>query len=206
MTDPFKLYGGSGLAVSPIGQVPQAIGYPLAKVDSQPAGGFDPTTGMVISRILDGVSSTAPQNPAGLGAVNAVQVNFGGAVNTVSDPVMLNSSGVVTINETGTYRIKVALQFGRSGATGTSVLLFRVRVNGVQAGRSIVTKLGNSNDTQYFENDTWITFPAGTLLAFDVMRDPTGSDFGGLFGFTTATGWGDAPSAAIRIERWITTP
>ncbi len=158
-----------------------------------------------IERVLDAVSSTTPQEPTGQGAANAKQIDFGAAVNDGSDPVMIDAAGVLTINETGTYRIKVALQFGRTGASGTSVLLFRVRVNGSQAGRSIVAKLVNSDATQYFENDTWITLPAGTVLAFDVMRDASGSDFGGLFGFdpTTEAGvWNDAPSAALRVERW----
>ena len=96
---------------------------------------------------------------------------------------------------------------GRTGASGTSILLFRVLVNGVQAGRSIVTKLGNADEEQYFENDTWIFLPAGAVLTFEVMRDAAGSNFGGLFGFDpTVDGgneWNDAPSAAIRVEGWV---
>lgn len=123
---------------------------------------------------------------------------------------MVDATGIVTINEAGLYRFKVALQFGRTGASGTSVLLFRVLVNDVQAGRSIVAKLGSAEEEQYFENDTWIYLPATTTLKFQLMRDADGSNFGGLFGFDpTVDGgneWDVAPSAAFRAERLIQTP
>jgi hypothetical protein len=206
MTDPFKLYGATGNAVAPIGQVPQAIGYPLAKVDESPAGGFDPTTDMIISRILDGVATDLVQEPTGVGDANAIQINFGSAVNTISDPVMLSAAGTVTINEAGTYRLKVSLQFGRIGASGVSELLFRVTVNGSQAGRSIVAFVNSANDTQHFENDTWLNVPANTVIAYEIMRDTAGSNFGGLYGYTPTEGWNVAPSAAIRVERWVSAP
>jgi len=168
---------------------------------------FNTTNDINIERLLDGIATADEQDPTGLGPANAMQINFGPAVNDVTDPVMLDELGTVTVNESGLYRIKVALQYGRTGASGTSILLFRVRANDVQAGSSISTKLINSNLTQYFENDTWILLPAGTTLKYDVMRDSSGSNSGGLIGFnpTAAAGaeWNTAPSAAIRIERWV---
>jgi len=204
-----KIYGDLGSATAPIGQVPQGIGFPIAEIETTPTGSFNPTTDMVIDRLLDGVSPTSPQQPAGVGVANQIQITFGAGANTGADPVMLSAAGVLTINETGTYRIKIAMQFGRTGASGTSVLLFRVLVNGTQAGRSIEYKLNSANETSYFENDTWITLPAGTVLTFQLMRDASGSNFGGLFGFdptVEAGSWNSTPSAALRVERWITTP
>ena len=170
------------------------------------AGSFNPTTDMSIERLFDAESDTSAQEPTGLGVANAIQISFGPAIGDSSDPVQIDANGTVTFNQGGTYRIKVALEFGREGASGTSVLLFRVRVNGVQAGRSISTSLPNSNASQYFENDTWLTVPAGVVLRFDVMRDASGTDFGGLFGLApTVDGgneWNDSPSAMIRMERW----
>lgn len=154
-----------------------------------------------IERVIDG-ESTVTQEPTGLGDTNAIQVTFGPGAGGVSLPLTLGADGSLTVNETGLYRIKIALQFGRSGASGTSVLMFRVLLNGTQAGRSVVTKLSNADVTSYFENDTWIYLPAGAVLSFEVTRDSAGSDFGGLF-YTAASGsWNDAPSAALRVERY----
>jgi hypothetical protein len=155
-------------------------------------------------RLLDGLSTTTPQEPSARGEANAVQVDFG-PTNTTNTHVHLAANGAVTFNTSGLYRIKVALQFGRAGASGTSIILFRVLVNGTQAGRSIISKLSSADETQYFENDTWIYFPAGTTLTFEVMRELSGSNFGGLIGFDPtdegAGTWNNAPSAAIRVER-----
>jgi hypothetical protein len=170
-------------------------------------GGFNPTTGISIERLLDAESSSAAQDPTGLGVANEKQVNFGDAVNTGGDPVMLSAAGVLTFNESGLYRIKLSLQFGRSGASGTSELLFKADVGGVQAGRSIFAKLSNASEEQYIENDSWLQLPATTEITYFVMRDANGNDSGGLIGITpTVDGgneWNDAPSASIRVERWI---
>ncbi len=172
----------------------------------EPLYPFNPTSGITIERLLDGLSVAASQEPTGTGAANAVQIEFGPALNLPTDPVNILSDGTTTINEAGTYRIKVALQFGRVGAAGVSKVLFRVKVNGVQAGRSIAAFISNANEEQYFENDTWLTVPAGTELKFDLMRDAAGNNSGGLFQVTPtaeAGAWNNAPTAAIRIERWV---
>lgn len=163
-----------------------------------------------IDRVLDGESLATEQEPTGTGVAGATQIEFGPAVNTSADPVNLLADGTVQVNQTGLYRIKVAAQFGRDDTTGTARLLFRVLINGVQAGRSVNFNIINARSTDYFENDTWITLPQGTELTFEVMRDSSGADNGGLFSFTpTPDGgneWNFSPSAAIRIERWNQTP
>jgi hypothetical protein len=167
---------------------------------------FNPTTDITIERILDGLSVAASQQPAGTGQANAAQIEFGPAVNDGSDPIQLAANGDVTVNTTGLYRIKISLQFGRTGASGTSILLFRVSAGGTQLGRSVSAKLNNANEDQYFENDTWVNLPAGTVLKFEIMRDAAGNDSGGLFETTPSAEagvWNNAPSAAIRIERWV---
>lgn len=174
------------------------VGFSLATIPSD-------YNDIVIERIIDNISEAESQEPAGTGVANAIQVEFGVAANTPSDPVNILSDGTLTINETGTYRIKVALQFGRTGASGTSLILFKVDVNDVQAGRSIAARINNPNVLSYFENDTWITLPAGVTLKFFVMRDAQGDDSGGLFKITPtaeAGSWNDASCAAIRVERW----
>ena len=163
---------------------------------------------LTVDRILDGNSVAIEQNPTGLGTTNAVRIEYGPAIGTVSDPVMLDSSGKVTINDSGTYRIKVAYQFGRIGNPGTSILLFRVTDGaGNQLGRSIGHLIGAEEETKYLENDTWLTVPAGTELLFEIMRDTAGVNFGGLTStIPTIDGgneWNFAPTASIRIERFI---
>ena len=186
-------------------------GFITGQIDSSstlidPLYPFNPTSGIRIERLLDGISSASTQEPTGTGQANSIQIEFGPNNLAPSDPVNLVGDGTLNINEGGTYRIKVALQFGRSGASGTSKLFFRVRVNGVQAGRSISAFISNANEEQYFENDTWLTVPPGTELKFDLMRDADGNNSGGLFRIqpTPEAGqWNDAPTAAIRVERWI---
>lgn len=168
---------------------------------------FNPTTDINIERILDGESTLAMQEPTGVGPANAIRINFGPAVNTVADPANLLANGQLQINVAGLYHIKISLQFGRTGTGGTSILLFRVASGGVQLGRSVYAKIANENTDRYFENDTWAFFPAGFILDAEIMRDSAGTDSGGLFRFVpTAAGgaeWNAAPSAAIRVERWI---
>tara|TARA_Y100000034_G_scaffold123003_1_gene169203 strand:- start:11142 stop:11753 length:612 start_codon:yes stop_codon:yes gene_type:complete len=169
-------------------------------------GFHDSYVGDIFSeRVLEGESSDLTQNPTGLGPANAAQINFGPAVGSGADPVSMDSAGTITINESREYRIKVALQFGRTGSSQVSYILFRVLVNGVQAGRSIISKLSNADETQYFENDTEIFLPAGATLQFQIMRDAAGNNSGGLIGFDPAVAggaeWNTAPSAAIRVSR-----
>ena len=160
-----------------------------------------------IERLLDGEAIAINQDPLGLGPLNAIRVEFGAAVGTVSDPVMLDATGQLTVNESGLYCIKISLQYGRLGSGGTSILLFRAIVNGNQAGRSIVVNLPNANSDLYFENDNWVNIEAGTVISYEVMRDEAGSDSGGLIGFDpTVSGgneWNKAPSASLRVERLV---
>lgn len=169
------------------------------------------TRGISIERIFDGVSVASVQNPTGTGIANAIQVEFGPAQNTVTDSVQLLVDGTVRINQSGTYRFKIALQFGRSGQVGSSILLFRVTdAAGNQLGRSISALIDDADTDRYLENDTWLTVPAPVDLKFEIMRDNNGNDSGGLIATVPdpegAGTWNDAPTAAMRAERWVSTP
>ena len=67
--------------------------------------GFDPVTDMQIERLLDVSSPATSQLPTGLGDANAVKITFGAGSGTIADPVMVDNTGKLTINEAGTYRI-----------------------------------------------------------------------------------------------------
>lgn len=168
---------------------------------------FNPTTGINIERIFDADSDASPQEPTGKGTALSLKIKFGPAKGTVFDPLMIDVDGKTTVNKSGLYRFKVALQYGRTGASGISLLLFGVMIQGVQAGKTVISKLNNPNEDKFFENDTWIFLSAGTELTFELMRDEVGDNSGGLFGFSpTAEGgneWNVAPSASLRAERWV---
>ena len=167
---------------------------------------FNPTTGIVVERVLEAVSLATEQEPTGLGIANAIDIEFGAAQFTVSDPVMMDVNGLVTFNDAGMYRVKSVFQFGRTGQSGTSELLFRLLVNGAQLGRSVGVKLGNSDVLQYIDIDNWFNVPAGTELMTQVMRDDSGHDSGGIFQtLPTDEGagtWEPVPCTILRIERW----
>ncbi len=167
---------------------------------------FNATTDIIIDRVLEAVSLAVSQEPAGLGIANAIQVEFGAAQFTGTEPVMIDVDGLVTFNAAGMYRVKSVFQFGRTGASGTSELLFRLLVDGVQLGRSVGVKLGNSDDLSYIDIDNWFNVPAGTTLTTEIMRDNIGNNSGGIFKTSPtdegAGTWGDVPCTVLRIERW----
>lgn len=174
------------------------------------SGSFDPTTDIAIERLIDGISLSADQQPAGLGIANAINVEFGAAIGTGGDPVQMDVNGQLTFNTAGLYRIKVVFQFGRTGSSGTSEILFRFLVDGVQLGRTVGVKLGNADDLRYIDIDNWFNVPLGATLDTQVMRDNAGNNSGGLFQtIPTDEGagtWADVPCAVMRVERLIQTP
>lgn len=176
-------------------------------VKGMPLSPFDPATGMLIERLIDGTSLAVDQQPSTTGIANAINIEFGAAIGTVSDPVQLDVNGRATFNVGGLYRIKVVFQFGRTGAAGVSELLFRFLVNDAQLGRTVGVKLGNSDALRYIDIDNWFNVPEGTTLDTQIMRDSAGNDSGGLFktiptdeGVNT---WNDVPCAVLRIERLV---
>ncbi|ANT42352.1 neck protein [Salmonella phage vB_SenM_C12] len=145
-------------------------------------------------------SSTDIQAPTTTGT--ALTVSFGGAQKTSADPVMINASGVVTFNAAGNYAIRVKLQAGRTGASGTSILLSRVLLGGAQFGSPAATKLASADATIPIESRVVVNAVAGQNFAVEIMRDAAGSNFGGLYPQTaTVTSWGVAPSALLVISR-----
>ncbi|HCC8877162.1 TPA: hypothetical protein M8N22_004572 [Salmonella enterica subsp. enterica serovar Dublin] len=145
-------------------------------------------------------SSTDIQAPSTTGT--ALTVAFGGAQKTSADPVMINASGVVTFNTAGNYAIRVKLQAGRTGASGTSILLSRVLLGGAQFGLPAATKLVSAESTIPIESCVVVNAAAGQTFTVEIMRDAAGSNFGGLYPqVATVSSWGVAPSALLVISR-----
>ena len=166
---------------------------------------FDPRN-ISIERLLDGLSLATDQQPSGTGEANSIQIEFGAAQGTVSDPVQIDASGLVTFNQSGLYRIKISATYGRIGGAGQSELRFRALVNGVQAGQTIGVELDNDKVIIPFADEAWLNIPAGVTIAYELMRDSSGNDSGGIFQpvvtAVTAPNWNPCTCAAIRIERW----
>lgn len=145
-------------------------------------------------------ASTATQAPTAVDT--ALQVSFGAAQGSASDPVMINSAGTVTFNTAGNYAIRIKLQNGRTGATGTSILLSRILLNGAQVGSTAAVKMTQTDATTPSESRVVLNPTAGQTFQVQIMRDSAGSNFGGVYPQTaTVAAWGVAPSALLVISR-----
>ena len=145
-------------------------------------------------------ASTATQAPTAVDT--ALQVSFGAAQGSASDPVMINAAGLVTFNVAGNYAVRIKLQNGRTGATGTSILLSRILLNGVQVGSAAAVKMTQTDATTPSESRVVVNPTAGQTFQVQIMRDSAGSNFGGVYPqAATVTAWGTAPSALLVISR-----
>jgi hypothetical protein len=145
-------------------------------------------------------ASTATQAPTAVDT--PLQLTFGAAQLSALDPVMLNSSGLVTFNTAGAYAVRIKLQNGRTGATGTSILLSRILLNGSAYGSPAAVKMTSTDATTPTDSRVAIQATAGMTLAVQIMRDSAGSNFGGVYAHVaTVTAWGTAPSALLVISR-----
>ncbi|QHJ82103.1 MAG: hypothetical protein [Bacteriophage sp.] len=145
-------------------------------------------------------ASTATQAPTAVDT--PLQLSFGAAQGSASDPVMINAAGLVTFNQAGNYAVRVKLQCGRTGATGTSILLSRLVLGGAQLGSAACVKLTQTDATTPTDSRVVMSPTAGQTLQVQIMRDSAGSNFGGVYPQTaTVTDWGVAPSALLVISR-----
>ena len=152
------------------------------------------------SSLLLSSSSTANQEPSGLDTV--LQVTFGAASGTPSDPVQLAADGTITFNEAGLYLFNGFGNFERQGPSGgVSVTLFRALINGSQVGVIKAVELDSTGVMIPYEVTTPIQANAADTLTWEILRDSSGVDQGGLYTHTTLSAWDDVPSASINIYR-----
>ena len=124
-------------------------------------------------------ASTVAQAPTAVDT--ALQVSFGSAQGSASDPVMINAAGLVTFNTAGNYAVRIKLQAGRTGASGTSILLSRILLNGAQYGSPAATKLVSADTTIPIESRVVINATAGQTFSVQIMRDSAGTNYGGVY-------------------------
>lgn len=136
-------------------------------------------------------------------AVDApLQVAFGAAQGAPADPVSISAAGLVTFNQAGNYAVRVKLQCGRTGASGTSILLSRLVLGGTQLGSAACVKLTQTDATTPTDSRVVMNPTAGQTLQVQIMRDSAGSNFGGIYPqAATVAAWGTAPSALLVISR-----
>lgn len=144
--------------------------------------------------------STVAQAPTAVDT--PLQVAFGAAQGAPADPVMINAAGLVTFNQAGNYAVRVKLQCGRTGASGTSILLSRLVLGGAQFGSAACVKLTQTDATTPTDSRVVMNPTAGQALQVQIMRDSAGSNFGGIYPqAATVASWGTAPSALLVISR-----
>lgn len=145
-------------------------------------------------------SSLVAQSPSAVDS--PLQVAFGAAQGSASTPVQISAAGLVTFNQAGNYAVRVKLQCGRTGASGTSILLSRLVLGGTQLGSAACVKLTQTDATTPTDSRVVMNPTAGQTLQVQIMRDSAGSNFGGIYPqAATVTSWGTAPSALLVISR-----
>lgn len=148
--------------------------------------------------VLNAVCPAASQEPIALDT--PLQIVFGPAQGLPTDPVSLEADGTLTFNVTDKYIINFRAHYGRTGASGTSVLMFRFVKNGVtQVGDPYAAKIADADTLIPWDSSSFIfEAVAGDTLHAEIVRDSAGSNFGGLFAVpATVVGWGSAPCAAV---------
>jgi hypothetical protein len=151
-------------------------------------------------QVLSGFSTAASQAPGALDT--PLQVEFGAG--SVTSAVTLSNTGLLTFNVAGDYIITLFLRFGRTAGAGTSILLNRFLINGVQGLNSNAVKLPDQDSVIPFSTSLNITATAGMTFQLQIMRDSAGINNGGLFRILpTVAGWNLCPSATIVVSKFV---
>lgn len=176
----------------------QVVAGPVNFTGGLSKGGASVITGAKEVDLLRAFATT-DQLPASLGT--PLQITFGAAQLTPSDPVSLSAAGALTFNQAGTYAIRIRLQYGRVGSTGISVMMQRALINGVQAGNTLSVKISSADFLANSEARIVVVALAGQVLTVQIIRDSTGVNSGGLYAVASAHGWNAAPSALMVVSR-----
>lgn len=141
--------------------------------------------------------SNVNQEPSGTNT--PLQVTFGAAQGTPSDPVQLLATGEIVFNQGGQYLFNGYANFERQGSSGqVAVILFRALLNGIQISPTKGVELSGTGIMIPYELTIPIYVNAGDVLTWEIMRDGT-VNLGGLYIHTSAGGWPNVPSADLNI-------
>ena len=152
-----------------------------------------------LTNVLAAIDTTN-QLPSGLDSI--LQVKFGAAQGTASDPVMLDALGNITFNQGGLYLFNGYANFERQGSSGgITVTLFRAFLNGSQVGPTKGVELSSTGIMFPYELTLPIQVSAGDVLTWEIMRDSSGINEGGLYIHTNSGPWSNVPSTGINIYK-----
>jgi hypothetical protein len=142
--------------------------------------------------------STVNQVPSALDT--PLQVTFGAAQGTGASPVQLLSNGSIVFNQAGLYLFNGFANFERQGSSGgVTVTLFRALKNGIQILPTKGVELNTTGVMIPYELTIPFNAEAGDILTWEIMRDSSGTNAGGLYIHTSLGGWSNVPSADVAI-------
>lgn len=128
----------------------------------------------------------------------ALRVEFGSAQSLTN--IELDATGQVTFLTAGDYIINAFGDVNRTGSSGGVVMLaWRAVLNGTQFGDPKVFMINDPDTNTPYEITIPFTAAANDRLYFEIMRDSSGVNEGGLYPLTLNGGWGETPSAQIQI-------
>lgn len=155
----------------------------------------------VLETLISSKSLASSQQPSALDT--PIQIEFGAA--QVTDQVELSALGTLLFKEAGLYYVTVNGQYGATAAGGgEAALRFRAELNGSPFGNVLSATVRDTKTSIPLLASFWIQANINDEWASFLLRDSSNNNKGGLFQETTAlVGWGDSPSAAIIIERFI---
>lgn len=184
-----KIIGSTVDIGSSIAVVTQGLGLELLQVEGDQIGAGE----ILIAE------SFADQDP--VGTDNPLQVEFGVAQS--NDAIDLAADGTWTVKEQGVYLVFSTYYFSRTTSAGETHFFIRLLVNGVQDGNPIGIVQTDDDVTIPLFLATVVSVTGTVPLDFTVecVRDSDGTDSGGLRGLTSSLGWGQTPSARLRIVK-----
>lgn len=120
-----------------------------------------------------------------------------------SNPVQLLSTGEIRFNQAGQYMLCVQGLFEKISGVSSALLHFRALINGTQSGNTQSIGINHNNIPTPYERTIpiYISTP-GTEISFEIVRDNTGVNAGGLYPATVSTpGWPSTPSFAVQVYK-----
>lgn len=152
---------------------------------------------IIFNQVLNG-SSTVAQAPSALNT--PLIVTFGASQGGPSTDIELQGGGKIIFNKAGQYFINAYGNVERIGSSGgVAVVLFRALLNGTQISSTKGFRLDTPNLPDPYEISIPFYANVGDILWFEIMRDSSGTNAGGLYPHTNLGGWSNVPSSEIQI-------
>ena len=175
----------------------------LASVSTDDSLSGDGTAGSPLSvnvpqRIITSSSVAAAQTPVALDT--PLQIEFGPA--TLTPEMDLSAAGAFTCNEAGNYRFDLLLHFGRAANPGSAIVYFNILVNGVPVGATELLTVMDNTVIIPLSQVIVETLAVNDVVTFEITRDSTGTNDGGLVQYQPALiGRPVAETAAIIVDK-----